>query len=524
MATPHAPSAVAPSPRPQPTSAAILTPPQNKAPLETLSAAGYPFNNHYGDADVVLQTKDMTRFYVHRAVLRIASPLFASMFASWQPNLHPTASSDTMFFDDYMRLPVVKVAEKADTLDRLLRMCYPIPESAFVDVADLSPVLGAALKCNMTEAIDVLIDKLLDFCKDYPLQVFAAACTNNIEDVAGHAAGCFSGYVGKESDKATMTFCSRRPISDYTPLMDDVPASSYFQLLQVHRSYASRSLDTPVLPPVFCLSPAPRRVPPPIGDQACPPFGDSAHGDTVVRSSTYAAPDLFKLVASSNGHAVSVTEDGSTLAMLLRLCYPMADPVMPDRSSDDDRIVDAAEEFAKRACVAAAETLPLRLYFIAWQYGWQDVTEQSALRAVYDLTEQYVPEMDSAPAEAYRRLLVYRRECRSIILANWHNCNLRRSGAFDVEYWSQQPWLQKAGEARFWMALHRRAQEQADRTQSVASLDVEAILPSSTIQELPGIAQNGVGGPFSFGAPSLAGASTGNVVGAAKGLLADRCT
>jgi len=49
--------------------------------------------------------------------------------------------------------------------------------------------------------------------------------------------------------------------------------------------------------------------------------------------------------------------------------------------------------------------------------------------------------------------------------------------------WSQWSWLEKAGEAEFWMTVHRRAHDQATRMQG--ALDIEAILPSSTNQESP---------------------------------------
>ncbi|TFY68126.1 hypothetical protein EVJ58_g1212 [Rhodofomes roseus] len=465
-------------------------------PKQAPYAANFPFNNAHGDADAILQTPDMTKFYIHRAVLRIASSFFADMLSLPQP-----ASSDSDSHNE-SALPVILISENADIIDRLLRMCYPVAKPCFFGVAFLSPILGAAIKYQMTEAIAVLTKELLSSCDSDPLQVFAVACRHNLEGAVMQAAAAFC--VLKQEQRpcpATGRYRVPRPITEYTELMDTVSASAYYQLLRFHTKRASATSVFTVPTPKFCLPLAPNRPSIPSGnqEQAPAPFDDTNHGDTVLYSSdgvkfyvhrsflAFASPVLRERLAlppdaarSTCEHRVSIAEHGSILALLLPLCYPMADPAMPTRSSHDDRIHDAcslldaarkykitrAEEFAKRMCIIAAESFPLRLYLIASHYGWDDMIEQFALRAVYELADAHVPEMDVVSAGPYRRILVYRQKCRNVILSKWHGGN-----APQAQYWSQEPWVASTGEAQFWMTLHQRAQEQAARDPP-ASLNV----------------------------------------------------
>ncbi|KAH9837634.1 uncharacterized protein C8Q71DRAFT_897968 [Rhodofomes roseus] len=483
------------SPQAGPTTDSSATP-FKSPPKQASYTANFPFNNAHRDADAILQTADMAKFYIHRAVLRIASSFFADMLSLPQP-----ASSDSDSHNE-SALPVIHISENADTIDRLLRICYPVAKPCFFGVAFLSPILGAAIKYQMTEAIAVLTKELLSSCDSDPLQVFAVACRHNLEGAVLQAAAAFC--VLKQEQRpcpATGRYRVPRPIAEYTELMDTVSASAYYQLLQFHTKRASATSVFAVPTPKFCLPLAPNRPSIPSGnqEQAPAPFDDTNHGDTVLYSSdgvkfyvhrnflAFASPVLRERLAlppdaarSTCEHRVSIAEHGSILALLLPLCYPMADPAMPTRSSHDDRIHDAcslldaarkykvtrAEEFAKRMCIIAAESFPLRLYLIASHYGWDNMIEQFALRAVYELADSdaHVPEMDVVSAGPYRRILVYRQKCRNVILSKWHGGN-----APQAQYWSQEPW---------------RAQEQAARDPP-ASLNVESVLPSSTSQEAP---------------------------------------
>ncbi|KAH9921637.1 uncharacterized protein B0H18DRAFT_935853 [Fomitopsis serialis] len=479
-----------------------------------LALAKHPFDNANNDADVILESADGTDFYVHRAPLRIASPLLADMFSLPQPTASSPTSTDSASGDTYIP-PVISVAESAEILDRLLRLCYPCRREAFPSVASLSPILDAALKYQMDEATDLLTKELSFFCQDYSLQVFAEACKHSLEEVAGRAAEVFCATTPKAqpgSNSAQRTFYSTHDITEYSDCLNNISASSYYQLLLYHTYRTGFTTPAVLIPPRFCSSPTSDRTPSARGelqDQVFRPFDDPQHGDTTIRSSdgvdfhvhrdilAYASPVLRRILSaattaksSSRARTVDVSEHSSTLMALLQLCYSTADPAI-GAGADAVRLRNArslfeaackyevvrAQDFAKRVCVAAAQKYPVRLYLLASLYGWKDVVEGAAIRAVYELSEQHVPEMGMAPASAYRRLLVYRQKCRNRILSRWYN------SVHQARYWSQWSWLEKAGEAEFWMTVHRSAHEQATRMQG--ALDIESILPSSTIQELP---------------------------------------
>ncbi|KZT67863.1 hypothetical protein DAEQUDRAFT_375136 [Daedalea quercina L-15889] len=232
----------------------------------TLSVANYPFKNAHGDADVILQTADTVDFYVHRPTLRVASPLFKSMFDLPQPTPADSNSGDKP------ALPVIPITENAQTLDQLLRMCYLVRNPTFRGIMNLSPVLGAALKYQITEATDALTEKLLSFRQSLPLQVFAEACRHDLEDVAGQTAAAFCGQFGANNGQRTIL--PMHAMDEYTPGMDDVLASSYYRLLHYCAKHAAHTSSSAVSIPKFCSRLAQNFAPLRIGekDQAFHPF------------------------------------------------------------------------------------------------------------------------------------------------------------------------------------------------------------------------------------------------------------
>lgn len=531
-----------PKPKPIRTQAAVssqLSLKPDKDPIEKkVYTADYPFNNSRGDADVILEAEkgtDVVQFYVHRAVLRIASAFFDDMFSLPQPAspvAEPTKSSV-----EYA-LPIVPVTERPEALDHLLRMCYPVPTIPLLTVPFLSPVLGAALKYEMTETVRVLKDTLVTLSQTSPLDVFAEACTHSLEDVAQRAAAAFC------TVSTSQFFASSpcHPLSEYTPSMDNITASSYFHLLQHHTKCVANQSSS-LVPPIFC-SPAPTRIRSTSFDGKSAlsqvPFDDPHHGNAVIRSSDdvnfhvdrsilgFASPLLSQLLEAQSGVdgpsddniAFDNPEESHTLAAFLQLCYPLPDPPMRTRSSIDERIRDAcelfdaanrykiarAQDYAKRACFAAANAFPLRLYFIASRYRWTEVAEQSALRAVYELTDSHVPEMDTVRASAYRRLLVYRQTCRNIILSKWYYPGSADGTVAKAKYWSQKPWLENTDEVGFWLALHTRARSQATGSKDTAAVNVDSILPSSVFLKCPEVKPSGSNVPAPSSSSGLFGA------------------
>ena len=482
--------------------------------ITKVATAEYPFNNSRGDADVILEAKrgtDVVRFYAHRAILRMASSFFDGMFSLPQPE---SSAQLPLVSSGGSSLPIVHMEERAETVDYLLRMCYPVRMPVLLTVATLSSVLGSAIKYQMAEPIRLLKETLMSFRHMSPLEVFAEACKHNLEDIAQHAAFAFCATnAALFSPQKARTHVHR--MAEYICAMDNITATSYFHLLKHHAESGSSNIPSI---PKFC---SPVREP--TRPSSCAleskrdpsqlPFDDPHHGNAVLRSSdnvnfyvdrhilAYASPALSQLLATSDTNGSSPKQpleilwDSHTTAALLQLCYPLPDPSMQTRSAINDRVRDVcdlyeaaswykvsrAQDYAKRACSAAVNAFPLRLYLIASHYGWTDVAAQSALRAIYELTDSHVPEMDVVRASVYRRFLVYRETCRNIILSKWYNVE-GVTPQVGAEYWSQKPWLENTGEEGFWCNLHTQARaraQQVSATPGPPGLDVESILPSS---------------------------------------------
>ncbi|EPS96063.1 hypothetical protein FOMPIDRAFT_1131281, partial [Fomitopsis schrenkii] len=413
MATPVAPSVA--------TSLTGPLIPKSQPFLQREPKAVYPFDNANEDADVIFQTADGTMFYLHWPIMRIASPLYRDMSRLPQP---PNPNTDTA----KSSLPIVTIEESAETFDRLLRMCYPVKRPMFFNVPSVGPVLSAAMKYQMAEPKAILTDFLLLSCPNDPLPVYAVACVHRLELVARRAAETSSAYAA----------------SDYTPTMDDIPTASYYKLLLNYWKRTAKPPAFAILVPEFCSSAPPKAV---LSGQVLGakfhPFDDPKHGDTILRSAdgidlhahahmlSYASPVFRERFSSASTAStpervvINASESSLILAALVRFCYPLPDPDLSVWSSDGDRLNDLcylfdaankyaavrAQEFAKRACVESAQKTPLRLYLIASHYGWKGIAEAAALRAIYELVDQQVPEMEFVRAATYRRFLVYREKC-----------------------------------------------------------------------------------------------------------------
>ena len=488
--------------------------------------APYPFNNLYPDADVILQAGDGMHFYVHRSTLRIASRFFSEMFSLPQP---PPSSSKLDVGSSRPELPIIPVTEDSSTLETLLRLCYPVADPDEHNTGTLAAVLGAALKYEMRVITASLIKALSAHVWGSPLYVFAVAYKcGDLFQVAGEALREWITLAppepsGRRRFKANWSFSAAvthnlkrcHTLDEYSSELDDIPCAVYYRLLEryataTHPSAGTSSLsqsdvDAMVKSIMSCpsgsVSGCEKQH---LTERLGHPFQDSHGTDIIIRSSDYAefyvhrsflafaSPVFAQLLspappsdsADDEDNALHgvypLPEDGQTLSRLFQLSYPMPDPELGPANvalGSALALLDAARKyeisravaFAKRACVAAAKDKPVELYLIASRYKWDDVARDAAMRAVYETSDRYLPEMEECTAAAYRRLLVYRQKCRDIILSGGvptappivsvgtpieitpisdQPRNVR------APYWSTSSWLSCLGEARFWRALH----------------------------------------------------------------------
>ncbi|KAI0766960.1 hypothetical protein BD413DRAFT_480284, partial [Trametes elegans] len=121
---------------------------------------------------------------------------------------------------------------------------------------------------------------------------------------------------------------------------------------------------------------------------------------------------------------ISLPESSSTLADLLRMCYPPPHAKFASLEKLQP-VIAAAHKYQMEGVMALlavrlvelAADVPLRAYAIATRYDMRDVMVAAARRLLTrDRTaaEDYVLELDDISASAYQRLLAYRRECSSV--------------------------------------------------------------------------------------------------------------
>lgn len=188
--------------------------------------APHPFDK--ACADIILRTCDRVDFRVRRHILIEASPVFDSMFLLPQPR--EDAESQ--------HAPIVDLVEDSETIEALLRICYPIKNPALDQPLDaIETMLRAAMKYEMEFPIAVLTDHILSLAERTPLPVWAVACRLHLEDVAKRAAKQLRSV----------------PSLDFNSLggMDGICAGDYFRLREFHRMAMSTG-DTQLL----FLSPA----------------------------------------------------------------------------------------------------------------------------------------------------------------------------------------------------------------------------------------------------------------------------
>ncbi|TFK48409.1 hypothetical protein OE88DRAFT_1664193 [Heliocybe sulcata] len=141
-------------------------------------------------ADVILRSTDGADFRAHKLMLSIASPLFRDMFSVGGASNSMPARHDMQPPDDRV---VPMTEERAEVVEKLLRLCYPVKGPRWENAAELHPVLMAAIKYQLEGVVETLRRELVAprFLESEPLRVFAIAChakfTNDARVAARHA-------------------------------------------------------------------------------------------------------------------------------------------------------------------------------------------------------------------------------------------------------------------------------------------------------------------------------------------------
>ncbi|TFY83074.1 hypothetical protein EWM64_g945 [Hericium alpestre] len=184
-------------------------------------AADTPFNNKA--ADVILRTSDKVDFYVYKAILSLASPVFESMFSLPQP---ASASDASLGDGPTASHPVIDVSEDSRTMDSVLHFCYPVRRPSMTKLVDVGPVLLAAFKYEMNVVLAVARIALEQCIDQDTLGAFALALRCELYDVCSKAAKQFAQHPFLSLDSKEL---------------DHIKADRYRQLLKYHDSFARDS-------------------------------------------------------------------------------------------------------------------------------------------------------------------------------------------------------------------------------------------------------------------------------------------
>ena len=327
------------------------------------------------DADIIIRTSDGIDFCVHTAVLSVASPV-----------LNGILSTRTGVKSDPDGRQVLCLPERSDTIEPLLKLCYPIPRPPLRSLRQIRDVLNAATTYDIQVIGEMLETRLVAYAEQFPLQVYAISCRNNMEHTARTAA----------------EYAVRKPFWEtYHRDIEYISAGAYWRLLAYYwdiekkRNQNKKNRRPKLLWEGSEPSSLPStKSPSPFPSSASAPFDETSDGDVILRSSdgvmfrthkvilSLASPffrDMFSLPqtgapldCTGNGSIIPFTESSESIDILLRVVYPEEDPDLK-LVHDIEGVVEAAIKYDMPKCISimrkklilCASKEPIRVFMIA---------------------------------------------------------------------------------------------------------------------------------------------------------------
>ncbi|KAI0741975.1 hypothetical protein C8Q80DRAFT_167745 [Daedaleopsis nitida] len=336
----------------------------------------------------------------------------------------PAHDDHTTDSPDYMDgKPVVIVDEDGHTVERLLRLCYPVADPVLTDLKDVRLVLAAALKYEMEEATALMKRALLTFLQARPFAVWAAACTLGLADEAMLAAKMLVGFKDLPADAP--------------PELQDVTAAMYFRLVKFHRAGGKVNGQFSFFEPDPEDMAEPRR-PSKLFPLRRMEYQPRPFADLICRSSSKeefrthkiilgsASPVLMEKILSlpseqsSSLPVLDLDISSPTLGAVLELCYPIHEHLDNFAVSYAIAIMSCARQLKMNALChkmrygplgSSKVSEPLATYLLASDHNLTDVAEAAQGFIHGDpFTYRCIPEMEVTSALPYHRLLVNRRQ------------------------------------------------------------------------------------------------------------------
>jgi len=391
-----------------------------------------PFDRE--DADIILRTSDGIDFCVHTPILSVASPVLSDVLSN---RMGITSDPDGR---QVLRLP-----ERSDTIEPLLKLCYPVPRPQLRSLRQIRDVLNAATSYDIQVIGEMLETRLVTYAEQFPLQVYAIACRNNLENTARTAA----------------EYAVRKPFWEtYHRDIEYITAGAYWRLLAYYwdvekkRNHNKKNRRPKLLwQNSDVTSSLPSTKPPsPIPSSALPPFDEASDGDIVLKSSdgvlfrahkvilSLASPffrDMFSLPQATtppddagSGSIIPLTESNETVDTLLRAIYPEEDPDLK-LVHEIEGVIEAALKYDMPKCISimrkklilCANKEPIRVFMIACKNRLPDVASAAAHLSLrrpvlysFELGSVFHPfsALEDITAGSLFRLIEYQRQCSKI--------------------------------------------------------------------------------------------------------------
>lgn len=421
------------------------------------TVASYPFD--LDTADIILRTSDQVDFRIHRAILAIVSPVFATMFGLPQPGgsqgNEPGPTS----------LPMVDISEDSKTLDTLLRLCYPVPKEETKETDIVILALNAAIKYDMEWPISIFTKKLEDIAFRKPLHTWTVACRLGSETVARKAAT----FLLRDKKRAAHRGLHAVLGADGWTALEGVSAGNYHRLNEFLRLQGAVDAEFLLLSPTFrepaeTETCAERQEPQthfisniPNPDVICRSSDGvdfkvhqailSLRSISFVKMPTSEDPQESEVVptphppdgqereqstsnteASSGMHRILHFDgDAQTLSIILAICYDSAPSSLDP--SHLAKVITACDQYetglktvrraVQRLWDEQARVQPLLAYFAAISHRIVPQARDSAKLAVshnsLEGLRKYAHIMEDIPAHAYHKLVTYCLSCEHVI-------------------------------------------------------------------------------------------------------------
>ncbi|PIL24753.1 hypothetical protein GSI_12639 [Ganoderma sinense ZZ0214-1] len=214
-----------------PVNPSALSPMRDTAINAAIDVA-FPFTGP--DGDLILRSCDSRNFYVHRAIIALASP--EMLDGSLKPDTTDAAA-----------IPIYQMQEDSVCVDILLRLCYPVTKSEFSSAQTYGAVLVAARKYQLREVERLARVQWKTFVtEDSDMSMYFLAVELGWKEeavtCAQHIALQGTVEVRKLSPRSTKkakakTFTCPAVYTQYIPSMESISSVPYRNLLSYVNGY-----------------------------------------------------------------------------------------------------------------------------------------------------------------------------------------------------------------------------------------------------------------------------------------------